>query len=151
MDETKLHRLAEADPSVVVRRVAGAEAETLRTKLIRHFGSMVVDSRPYSVDRLESMGVFRKGPRAEEEGFDLAGALRANGISPSEHVYISWSRFTDLDEVRSNQFVNHFDEFWYPAADDIDICDETMAWLVSIDYYGALSIAQPRTSDETQK
>lgn len=41
-------------------------------------------------------------------------------------------RFKDLTE--------HFDYIWYPGPDDIEIFDDSLSWILSVDHGGYLRV-----------
>ncbi len=77
---------------------------------------------------------------AESDNFDLKSTLLNVGISPNARVFINWYRFDQIDEISLDDLSSHFDDIWYPAADDIDLFDDSFSWIVSIGYSGEIMI-----------
>ena len=83
-----------------------------------------------------------KTPNAEDESrFNLDAVLKSLGILPDESVYVAWDpRRADVDRMAFADLSRYFDWIWYPASDDIEIFDESFAWLVFVDHEGQLSV-----------
>ncbi len=77
---------------------------------------------------------------AEDEGLNLSSLLAQSAIKPSLRVLINWYRFDDIDQLAFDDLSKYLQDLWYPAADAIDIFDETLNWILSIDYSGAISL-----------
>lgn len=77
---------------------------------------------------------------ADSNHFDLQSELLGIGITPNEHIYINWHQFDQVDRMRFHDLSNYFDDIWYPAADDIDLFDDTFSWIFSVGYSGELGI-----------
>lgn len=142
MDSLKLNRLADADSSVVVRHLSNQETEALRARLAPKIDLHSADPSVTLVKSLRARSRALQGPRADEIAFDLRAIFYTSKLLPNERVYINWHRFDDVDEVELKQLCRLFDEFWYPAADDINIFDDTLNWVVSIDHEGTVYLAR---------
>lgn len=77
---------------------------------------------------------------AESTRFDLKSTILRAGIAPNKIVFINWYRFDQIDEMNLSDLSTHFGDIWYPAADDIDIFDETLDWIISIGYSGEVLV-----------
>lgn len=51
-------------------------------------------------------------------------------------ILINWDNFTDIDEIAIEDFINFFDDIWYPEVDDIEIFDLSLEWMIIIDHGG---------------
>ncbi|MDA3798982.1 MAG: hypothetical protein PF692_07870 [Kiritimatiellae bacterium] len=80
-----------------------------------------------------------EGWNADNSIFNLHNLVNYLSIIPNNRVYINWNLFDDVDLVEFTDLCKHFIYFWYPGADDIDIFDETLKWIVSIDHNGYIS------------
>jgi hypothetical protein len=49
---------------------------------------------------------------------------------------VSWYRVDQIDEIAFDDLATWFDDIWYPNSDDLDICDDTLSWVVSINHEG---------------
>ena len=77
----------------------------------------------------------------------MKATLQEIGIVPSEKVLINWFRFDQIDKMKSDDVSQYFDDFWYPAADAIDIFDRSLTWIVSVGYSGDVSLFEVSSSD----
>jgi hypothetical protein len=77
---------------------------------------------------------------AEDEDFNLKATLQEANIKPKDKVFVNWHRFDKIDEISLNDLLEHFDDLWYPAVDDIDIFDESLNWILSIGYSGTVRV-----------
>lgn len=77
---------------------------------------------------------------AEDKSPDFRALLYEAGVSPREKVLINWYRFDRVDEMSLNDFSRCFGDLWYPAADNIDLFDHSLSWIVSVDYSGTVSL-----------
>ena len=133
------------DPAEV-RELPKSEVQALRSRLCDRLGL-----KP-SVDGLTLMKELQKRRRvidecnAQVEGFDLLTCFARAGVMPAEHVYLNWYRFDRVDEVSFDLFRRCLDDFYYPAADDLDILDHDLTWMVAIDHEGCLWVVDLTTS-----
>jgi len=67
---------------------------------------------------------------------DIEDALSRHKIGVTTNVCVNWYRFDEIDELRFDDFLRWFPDLWYTAAEDPDIFDETLEWLLSIRHYG---------------
>ena len=122
------------------RTLTDEETAGIRDQIIDRLGL------PYTVTGLELVKAVvdkqSKIPQvdAEEETPDFAALLRESGIIPGEKVLINWYRFDRIDEMSLDDFSKYFTDLWYPAADHIDIFDDSLSWILSIDYSGSVSL-----------
>lgn len=153
MDPWRLQRLIETqaiDPAEV-RELPASEVQALRSRLCDRLGL-----KPSS-DGLALMKELQRRSRAidqcnaQAEGFDLLACFARVGVMPGERAYVNWDRFDRVDEVRFDLLRRCFDDFYYPAADDLDILDSHFAWIVTIDHEGYLWVLDLNTdtSDST--
>lgn len=76
---------------------------------------------------------------AASDRFYLEDALRSFNISAGEFVLVNWYRFDNIDRFRSADLFQHFHDIWYPSADDIDVFDLSLSWIVSVDHEGTVA------------
>ena len=63
----------------------------------------------------------------DEEAFDLTTIVAALGITPEEHVYVSWDPGRDeVDRLAFQDLAHRFAWIWYPSSDDIPIFDRSL-------------------------
>lgn len=77
---------------------------------------------------------------AEDRTPDFRAPLYEAGVIPKDEVLINWYRFDRIDEMTLNDFSRYFGDLWYPAADNIDLFDQSLIWILSIDYSGTVSL-----------
>jgi hypothetical protein len=139
MHSTKLDRLLSEQPAVVaddVRQLSKEEGASLRDKLGRRLG-LRPGADSISIER--ALKLRQKPlavPNAQSDEFDLLGCIYFADIAPPERVNVNWEHLGQFDSVSLNVLLHHFDYFWYPTADYIDVVDDTCSWVLSIDYDG---------------
>jgi len=75
-----------------------------------------------------------------KNGLDLLGILDGLGVNYSEHAYLNWGRFEELDRIRLQDLSECFDDIWYPDADDLDVIDAEYKWILSVRHDGVVGI-----------
>lgn len=71
-----------------------------------------------------------------KDGFNLIDTLNSISILPLPKIYINWYQFDDIDLINTSDLNKYFDDIWFPSADDIDLFDESLNWIVSIRHDG---------------
>lgn len=81
-----------------------------------------------------------RGPASDAESlsFDLLEIFGRLGIRPMPKLYINWNSFSDIDQLATADVARYFLDLWYPGPDEINIWDDSYAWIVSVDANGAL-------------
>lgn len=74
----------------------------------------------------------------ESDGHALTSVVAGLAGGSEGFVLLNWGRWDDVDTMRLGDVVKHFSNLWYPKADDVDILDEDLKWLVSVDHDGWL-------------
>jgi hypothetical protein len=64
------------------------------------------------------------------------------GMDSSRLVYLNWGRDEELDEIKFEDLLSNFDDIWYPHADDFDIIDQDLNWVISVDHDGMVRLLQ---------
>ena len=77
---------------------------------------------------------------AKAEGFDLAALVHSLELEAQEEVFINWDDFTTIDRMRFKDLTEHFDYIWYPGPDDIEIFDDSLSWILSVDHGGYVRV-----------
>jgi len=72
------------------------------------------------------------------EDFNLIETLDKLEIHPEENVYIDWYNFERIDLMAIKDLSIFFYDVWYPVADDINIFDESLDWLIFIRHDGTI-------------
>lgn len=76
----------------------------------------------------------------ENADFNLVNLLSSHDVKPDEKLFINWYRYDDIDEISLEDLSNHIKDIWHPKADDVDIFDISMKWILSIDHDGFVSL-----------
>lgn len=145
MDKLKLLRLQQDQPAIdltSIRTVPAHKAQQLLTAICDRTGLGKSNNGLSLVRHLRQQSRPLVGMDANQPDFALARAFEEAGISPGDRVFINWHRFDDLDDVSTETVTEHFDQFWYPKADDIDIFDGTLTWFLSVDSEGSVWVAR---------
>ena len=74
-----------------------------------------------------------------EEDFKLKHCLTSLGIKLSNSLCINWYKFERVDVLTVDDLDKYFYDLWFPSADDIDLFDHTLNWIVSIRHDGCVS------------
>jgi hypothetical protein len=81
---------------------------------------------------------FLENINANDE-FHLMKVFEKLNINPSLKTYINWYQFRDIDLIKTIDLDKYFYDIWFPSADDIDIFDENLNWIISIRHDGVVS------------
>jgi hypothetical protein len=76
----------------------------------------------------------------EPKDFILLNLLNEYKINHSEELLIHWYRFDDIDRLQAKNLSEFFEYLWYPAADDIEIFDDGLKWILSIHHSGEVRL-----------
>ena len=72
--------------------------------------------------------------------FKLLETLKYMNVNPTLNIYINWYQFKDMDLIKTVDLDKYFyDILWFSSADDIDIFDENLNWIISIRHDGVVS------------
>jgi hypothetical protein len=79
-----------------------------------------------------------------QQEFALRSLFPALGIAPQPELFLNWARFEEIDAFQTTDVAQYFNDLWYPGADDIDLFDASLSWIVSIRHDGVVSfLAHP--------
>lgn len=81
-----------------------------------------------------------EGVSASQAGFNLGALFTKLQLDPPPKIYLNWYRFDRLDEIALVDAVKYFGDYWYPAADDLDLIDSAMRWILSVDHDGRVDV-----------
>lgn len=75
---------------------------------------------------------------AKSSDFDLAAVLQALGVRPNREVYLYWPLNGDdpTDRLALDVVSANFHKIWFPGRDDVEVFDDTMTWILSINHSG---------------
>jgi hypothetical protein len=144
VDKLKIENYLKASPGAVFpeyRPLSAASAAILRDSLKRRF-NIATDADPLTVAReLDALGVVWAGFNAQDETFRVSKVLASARIAAREHAYVNWYRYDNIDKIRFDDLDRSLVDLWYPGADDIDIFDDSLGWVLSIAHHGSVKLA----------
>lgn len=76
----------------------------------------------------------------KEEKFDFKDILIELDIFIPKEIYINWFKFDKIDIISFDVFNKYFFDIWYPIADDIEIFNKDLKWIISIRHDGIISL-----------
>ena len=65
------------------------------------------------------------------------------GITPSSLLYLQWGALRDIDQFKADDLFKYLYEVWYPGADDVEIFDDSLAWMMLLRHYGIVEVWYP--------
>ena len=77
-----------------------------------------------------------------DENFELLNFLNSYSIDFDDEIYINWYKFDNIDKIKIIDLNNYFYDIWYPSADDIDLFDENLNWILTIRHDGSVSLVR---------
>lgn len=125
------------------RQLSSKECLDIRNALIQKLKLSKDVSSLDLVNHIAETGQFIPNQNTESPDFNLTEVLKSQNIILNKNIFISWlnwSRFDIIDEIKVNDLSNHFDDVWYPAADDIAIFDTSLDWILIVYHYGGISL-----------
>jgi hypothetical protein len=75
---------------------------------------------------------------AESTEFRLQKCFDKIGLSPRANLFINKQHFEEFIEIETQAMDVLFDEIWFPAADDIELFDDTYSWILSVSHDGEI-------------
>ena len=92
------------------------------------------------VQCVSSIGIVLENVNALNCSISLTQIFHSEGIRTNETVLVNWYQFDDIDRIRIKDFDKYFNDLWYPSADDIEIFDNTLSWMLSISHSGVVKL-----------
>jgi hypothetical protein len=89
---------------------------------------------------LRDGGAWLDTPNPADAAFRLDAFLADAGFRPAPLVLVNWGRFDDVDEMNLRELGDALHDLWMPPADDIDIFDHSLQWIVNVSYIGKLCV-----------
>jgi hypothetical protein len=127
-----------ADPFPSYRSLSSVEGRALQARLASRFGLTVSTTAGEFECDLAARQTYHQTNAAQD--FALLPMFMALGIAPLPQLFVNWGRFKEVDAFHTADIARYFDDLWYPGADDIDLFDASLDWLVSIRHDGVVSI-----------
>lgn len=128
------------------------ECANLRAGLERRIGNVrEVQPRQLLWD-LWQRATSLDGDPSDEAAFDPRVLMESLGLVPGQRVYLDWSPFTEVYEMRFNDFVEFFHSLYFPSADDLTVFDDTLSWILWFlsDRSLALTVFGPDTDQKAK-
>lgn len=119
------------------RSLAKEEASHILMSLKRRAGLPDELNAQDVLHAIDQRSVVVDGVDATQDAFDLRAVLGRLRFSAAK-VFVNWDRFDRIDEFEIEDLCNFFSDIFYPSADDVEILDLNLTWLVSIRHYGAV-------------
>ena len=123
----------------IVRSIEGSECEAVCRSLFRN---RHVNTLEEFFKKEEQEFVLLDDINAEDDDLDWNKVFNSIGIPVPNEVFINFERFNSIDVFLFKDFCKYFDDIWYPAADDIEVFDASLNWIVSVKHYGAVHYAK---------
>jgi hypothetical protein len=127
------------------RSLAPAEGQALKARVASRFGLPVLaaSSATEFAAALTARQTYYPEANAQEE-FALLPLFTALAITPQPELFINWANwatFEELDAFQTTDVAQYFSDLWYPGADDIDLFDASVDWVISIRHDGVVSFS----------
>lgn len=79
---------------------------------------------------------------ALREGFQLSSLAEHLDLNPDRIIYINWDRLATVDRMEFEDLSKYFHDIWYPSADDIEVFDDTLSWILFVHHSGTIALAR---------
>ncbi|GAA4354192.1 hypothetical protein GCM10023165_45160 [Variovorax defluvii] len=138
MDQHKIENFAKAHPGVAFPtylHVDHSHASAIRDAIAKSIDSPELKGLAL-VKRLRAAATEVASLQGDAPAFSIGRLLSERGLKRPEKVYLNWYRFDDIDQIGLADLDRHLSDIWYPGTDDLDVFDDSAAWIVSITHYG---------------
>ncbi len=139
MDDIRVVNFQRDNPGISFPWVQGVDAsrcEAIRRALAQSMNLGVHVPGLELVRTIREKAKLIDGADAESEFFNVAELP----VIWHDSVYLNWGRFDSLDEMKAEDVKQWFDYLWYPSADDLDILDSDLEWVISIAHSGEVYV-----------
>ncbi len=89
------------------------------------------------VDYFERKGAFVEKFNALQENFCVSELFAYLKVT-ADIIYVCWDNFETIDKMSLQDFSQHFDDIWFPAADNIIVFPLEMSFMVMVRHDGAV-------------
>jgi hypothetical protein len=131
------------------RHLPQAEADALRYKITTRLGLELNTSPLELVKAIQQRSSQFNGLNATDNQFRIRQVLTTLELNISPVTYLNWYRYDDIDEVSTNDLCDYFHDIWYPSADDLDLVDTKVNWILSIEHDGAIRVLRLNNRGES--
>lgn len=123
------------------RALSSDECERIRSHLASRL-SVPQGLQKAALTRLVlEKGRLVEGMNAKDRQFSLRKLVSARDLNPAPRIYLNWHQFDDIDEMLLSDVSEFLEFLWYPGADDLDLFDESLTWMLSISHDGDIKLA----------
>ncbi|HZN69302.1 MAG TPA: hypothetical protein VFB66_28770 [Tepidisphaeraceae bacterium] len=142
MDPHRAHCLREAHPGAEFpwhRPVAAPELREIYDAAAKAFGV----NREHASNLtpvLVSLAHPLPDADAEADGFSLEHIASRHGLDDGGNVLLHQLNWNETDEMHFADVCRHFQDLWYPAADDTLILDMGLRWLIAVRHWGEVKV-----------
>lgn len=116
-----------------LKKISLEECEKIRSKLFSIYNIENIDvilkemyNNCYPIKKVDYEG----------ENFDFNDLFVELDINIPKKIFINWQKFDDIDIISYDVFNKYFFDIWYPIADDIEIFNNDLKWMISIRHDG---------------
>jgi hypothetical protein len=144
MDQFKIDNFRRDHPGTPFpqyRTLTPEEAQEVRSRLCGAAGLDPLQDPLSILKALDRLAEPIPGLNAQEASFDCEAALRSRRVLGADTVYVNWDRFRVVDRIGWRDLVRYFSDLWYPSSDDIEVFDDSMAWVLLVAHHGGLKLA----------
>jgi hypothetical protein len=144
MDEVRRRNFERSHPGVAVPRLdrlSASDAAALRERILASTGLSKGTSDLELTRRIAQESTPIAGADPRSPGFNLQGLVSALSIGVTSPAYVNWNRYDVIDRVSFVDLSRFFSDIWYPDSDDIEIFDESCAWILVVPHSGDVRLA----------
>lgn len=117
------------------------EAHLIQIDVARKLGlSRELISDLELLQEVEKKAIKIPNINANDEGFDLIALTKKLNLCSQDKVLLNWLRFDKIDRMNLADLSKYFDDIWYGVADDLDVFDESLKWILLIDHDGFIKL-----------
>lgn len=73
---------------------------------------------------------------------EVKGYLMSLGIRDDEKIWLIWIPLRAGISILFRDFVEYYDDLWYPSSDDVWLTDTLMSWLIEFDHEEVITFIQ---------
>jgi hypothetical protein len=146
MQSFKIENFVRENPGVSPPRfqsLTDSEASTLVERLLTSAGQPK-GTRREIMQCLSEQATPLTDVNLDEDEVALHELFSRTGIKFGPVVYVQWGPLREIDRFETEELARYFYDVWYPSADDIEMFDDTTAWVIFVRHYGGVEVWQAR-------
>ena len=120
--------------------LSATETKKIRETLLQQVGLSETDNPLTLVHQILKRSQPIDYISADNEAFKLADLFATLRLQPLDNILVNWYRFDDIDRMKREDVLTYFHALWYPGAEDIDIFDDSLSWIVLVLHSGSLRV-----------